>query len=174
MAREGRPAMSFARRIVATLHREHVESIGLLERIEAALARQKANVPPPPGDPAWTRLLSEFAGRMGAETERHFAFEEEKLFPILVERGEDDIVGILREEHDAIRALAVELRADFDAAQGGFDPGRWGEFRQCVGELVERQVSHIQKEELSLLPVLEDAIDEATDTALAQNYLEAA
>lgn len=166
--------MQFARQITAALHREHVECIGLLERVEAALARLKPHAPPPPGDPAWARLMAEFAARMGPETERHFAFEEERLFPILAERGEDDIATILREEHTAIREVAGELRADLDTAQSGFDPGRWDEFRQRLSELIERQVSHIQKEELSLLPVIDDALDDDSDGRLTQHYLEAA
>jgi hemerythrin-like domain-containing protein len=41
-------------------------------------------------------------------------------------------------------------------------------------ELVERQVSHIQKEEMSLLPVLEDVLEEEQDAELLNRYLAAA
>jgi hypothetical protein len=34
-------------------------------------------------------------------------------------------------------------------------------------ELAERLVSHVQKEEMSMLPALEDLLDEETDAALA-------
>ena len=37
-------------------------------------------------------------------------------------------------------------------------------------ELAERLVSHVQKEEMSLLPALEDLLDEATDAELALAY----
>ena len=37
-------------------------------------------------------------------------------------------------------------------------------------ELAERLVSHVQKEEMSLLPSLEDLLDEETDQALAGSY----
>jgi hemerythrin-like domain-containing protein len=37
-------------------------------------------------------------------------------------------------------------------------------------ELVERQVSHIQKEEMALLPMLSDLLDDETDRRLASEY----
>ena len=40
-------------------------------------------------------------------------------------------------------------------------------------ELVERQVSHIQKETMALLPLLDDLLDEETDRELAFAYASA-
>jgi hypothetical protein len=37
-------------------------------------------------------------------------------------------------------------------------------------ELAERLVSHVQKEEMSLLPAVEDLLDEGTDHELASVY----
>jgi hypothetical protein len=37
-------------------------------------------------------------------------------------------------------------------------------------ELAERLVSHVQKEEMSLLPALEDLLDEEVDHELASAY----
>ena len=38
-------------------------------------------------------------------------------------------------------------------------------------ELAERLMSHIQKEEMSLLPALDDLLDEAADQELTEAYL---
>jgi hypothetical protein len=58
-----------------------------------------------------------------------------------------------------------------DAATAGtLDGAGWSTLRRSALELAERQVAHIQKEEMSLLPLLEDLIDEDTDRELALAY----
>ena len=159
--------MDFARQVTACLHREHLESLGLLERVEAALAKAKA--PPAPGDGAWTRLMAELEANLANDIERHFAFEEESLFPLV--GGDQDIAHLLAEEHQAIRALAQRL---MPLLRPGGAAGNWAGFRDMAMELVERQVSHIQKEEMSLLPVLDDVLEEEQDSELLNRYLAAA
>jgi hypothetical protein len=51
--------------------------------------------------------------------------------------------------------------ADFDA------------FKRGVMEIVERQVSHIQKETMALLPLLDDLLDDDTDRELSMAYASA-
>jgi hemerythrin-like domain-containing protein len=160
--------MDFARQVTACLHREHLESLGLLERIEAALAKTKTA--PPPDDAAWARLLRELDSMLANEVGRHFAFEETDLFPLLASGGDNDIAALLAEEHQAILGLAERIRPEL---RGGALQN-WSAFRELVLELVERQVSHIQKEEMSLLPVLEDVLDPEQDAALIDRYLAAA
>ena len=43
-------------------------------------------------------------------------------------------------------------------------------FRRGALEIVERQVAHIQKETMALLPMLDDLLDEETDRELAFAY----
>ncbi len=106
------------------------------------------------------------------DVDRHFAFEESELFPRMDERGEGDIAGLLREEHDAIRDVVAELRALAERALGGaLDDAGWSALRTAALELVERQVAHIQKEEMSLLPILEDLLDDEADRQLAMDYV---
>ena len=85
--------MDFARQVPACIHREHVETLGLLERVEAALAKAKAA--PAPGDAAWTRLLRELDTNLANEIGRHFGFEEEELLPLLASGGDRDIAMLL-------------------------------------------------------------------------------
>ena len=46
----------------------------------------------------------------------------------------------------------------------------WEALKRGVLELVERLVSHIQKEEMALLPLLDDLLDDETDRQLAFAY----
>ncbi len=147
------------------LDNEHRSSLELLGRVEQAFMRAQSAAGFAPLAPAFIRLIEH-------EISRHFEFEEGELFPRMAEAGEGDIAGLLRDEHDAIRAVAAELlplaRA---AAAGTLDERGWGELKRGVLEMVERQVAHIQKESMALLPMLDDhLLDDDTDRALALTY----
>src|SRR5690606_429484 len=105
------------------------------------------------------------------DVNRHFDFEERELFTRLADAGEGDIAELLAEEHAAIRAVADELlplaRA---AAAGSLGGGGWHTLQVGALEMVERQVSHSQKETMALLPMLEDLLDDDTDRELAFAY----
>jgi hypothetical protein len=57
-----------------------------------------------------------------------------------------------------------------EAIAGALDDAGWDALKRGALELVERQVAHIQKEEMALLPLLEDLLDDATDRELAFAY----
>jgi hemerythrin-like domain-containing protein len=152
------------RNVSQALDTEHRNSLALLGRVEQAFARPGA-----PRDPEFARLASAFARLIEEDIARHFDFEERELFPRLAESGEGDIAALLTEEHDAIRAVAAEILPLAQAAAAGeladFDALRRGSL-----EMVERQVSHIQKETMALLPMLDDLLDDDTDRELAFAY----
>jgi hemerythrin-like domain-containing protein len=139
------------RQVSRRLHEEHQATLALWSRVEAALAAGKADA----------ALMRAAAAALGGELERHFAFEERSLFPRLAAAGEGDIAELLREEHDSIREAAARFIPL--AACGAFD----ADARALGLELAERLVSHVQKEEMSMLPALDDLLDDATDQALA-------
>jgi DUF438 domain-containing protein len=139
------------RQVSRRLHEEHQATLALWARVEAALAGRRADA----------ALMRAAAGSLAEEIERHFAFEERELFPRLEASGEGDIAALLREEHVAIRAAArqfIELVKKESLEK---------EVRILGLELAERLVSHVQKEEMSMLPALEHLLDEETDAALA-------
>jgi hemerythrin-like domain-containing protein len=161
-------ATSFERQVNRALDDEHRENLDLLNRVGLAFARAQ------PNDAAAAALAAGLARHARGELPRHFGFEERDLFPRLVEAGEGDIVGLLQEEHDAIRAVVAELGPLADAAVAGpLDGAGWGALRRTVLELAERLTSHIDKETLALLPILEAALDEDTDRELAFAYASA-
>ena len=156
-----------------TLDTEHRCNLDLLGRVEQAFARA-----PRAGAGAgarrgaeFTKLASAFVRFIEQDIGRHFDFEERELFPRMAESGEGDIAGLLKEEHDAIRAVAAEIlplaRA---AAAGTLDVGGFDALKRGALEMVERQVAHIQKETMALLPLLDDLLDEDMDRELAFAY----
>jgi len=93
------------------------------------------------------------------------------LFPRLDEVGDGAIGEILSEEHRVILPLGARLttlaRA---AASGGFTSESWDEFRRLGAEFVERMIVHVQKEEMGLLPALEEMLDGAEDMRLMDAF----
>lgn len=161
--------MNFSSQTSHALHEDHRSILELLGRAEQALVRA------PRGDGARTPDLMKLMAALGRSLEhdidRHFGFEERELFVRLSDAGDGGIVALLFEEHEAIRAVAQELlpltRA---AAAGTLDGAGWDALKRDALEMVERQVAHIQKEEMALLPMLDDLLDDETDRQLTFDY----
>jgi hemerythrin-like domain-containing protein len=147
------------------LDEEHRNVIALLGRVEQAMARAGRY------DPALAGLIGQFVGSLENDIDRHFRFEEEQLFPRMTDFGDGGMVALLTEEHEAIREVAAELLPlATQAAAGAIDEAGWSALRRVSMELVERQVSHIQKETMGLLPLIDDLLEEADDRELAFAY----
>ena len=157
--------------IVRTLHDEHFATMALLEKLEAALGGAKAV--PAADDADLNRLLGDIEAVLHEEISHHYAFEEEHLFPLFSQFGEMGITMMLKGEHEAIRPLAAELGELAKAGRrDGFTPESWAEFREKGQELVEREVFHIQKEEMGFLPAVDQILDEEQDSQLTMAYVE--
>lgn len=147
------------------LDEEHRSNLALLERVERAVGGA------PAASPEATKLLSDFAHAMEHDIGRHFDFEEQVLFPRIAEFGDVAIADLLLEEHESIRDVAAELLPlAQEAAAGRTDAAAWERLRLLTLELIERQVAHIQKETMALLPLLDDLLDPETDGELALAY----
>ena len=87
------------------------------------------------------------------------------------EAGDGDMASLLAEEHAAVRAVAGEvLPLARAAAAGTLDDAGWTTLKRGALEMVERQVAHIQKETMALLPLLEDLLDDDSDRDLSFAY----
>lgn len=146
--------MELNRHISRRLHEEHEVTLALWSRVEASLAAGKFDA----------SLLKSAAASLAEELDRHFAFEEGELFPRLAAAGEADIGELLAEEHARIRDAGGEFIALVKA-----DPSD-ARLRPLGLELAERLIAHVQKEEMSLLPSLDDLLDEETDSELTSSY----
>ena len=164
--------MNFARQVSHTLDTEHRGNLELLGRVEQALARA-----PRAGagrETEFARLCGAFVRLIEQDIDRHFDFEERELFPRMAQAGEGDIAELLKEEHDAIRAVAAEiLPLVRTAAAGTLDDRGFDALKRGALEMVERQVAHIQKETMALLPLLDDLLDDDLDRELAFAYASA-
>ena len=154
--------MNYHRQTPQALDAEHRASLGLYGKLEQALvARDREGL---------VRLAGPLARHLEAEVTHHFDFEERELFPRLSEAGEGDIAELLAEEHAAIREVAVALLPLVEAGPATLDAAQAGDFRRLALELVERQVAHIQKESMALLPMLDDLLDDEADRELSFAY----
>jgi len=160
---------SFQRQVSRALDDEHRASLDLLGRVEQAFARASPSAAV--RNPELAKLAESFARHLEHDVTRHFEFEERELFPRMDEAGDGDIASLLRDEHDVIREVAAELLPlARDAAAGRLNDAGWDALRRGVLEVVERQVAHMQKETMALLPMIDDLLDEETDRELAFAY----
>ncbi len=167
--------MSFANRIAQALHDEHRATIALMERLEQLLARHRRGPPAGPLDGASAQLLSDLVVGIEGEVQRHFDFEESRLFGYLEAIGDEEIGTHLAQEHAAIRPLGGQVVAlARQALDKGFEPASWEEFRRLSQELCERMLAHVQKEEMALLPVLEEGMDAEAEMTLFEEYFQTA
>ena len=166
--------MSFANRVNQTLHDEHSATTALVQRLQQVIARHRRSLPSA-DDPAIAPLFTDLSSGAVAEVERHFAFEEQALFPYLDAMGEEAIRLQLTKEHCVLRPLWVRLAAlARELTAHGRDEAKWTEFRRVGDELCEPMLAHVQKEEMALLPLLEESMDGPTEARLYQEYVETA
>ncbi len=162
--------MEYSRQITRTLHQEHLATLGFVERLDTFLAHNRGDAAAPDGADLG-RILGDLRAAIGGEVTKHFDFEESRLFPALVAGfGDNAMVMILTQEHEILRPLGKQLVTLAEIGNNGFEPATWSEFHRQGSEYVERMVSHIQKEEMGLLPALEDVLDDEQDASLFEEY----
>lgn len=163
--------MEYSRHVARTLHDEHVMAMALLERVVAFLAAAGPMIPPSADDREVERLLAALSTTITTEIAGHFRFEEEHLFPRLADHGEENLGTLLTEEHEVIVPIGtrvVELATQ--ASRAGFTNDTWKEFHRLAGEYAERLTAHAQKEEIALVPLIDEMLDADADMALAETY----
>ena len=155
-------------RIGALLHKDHMATVETLQALDDLLHRHRTP-PVVAGDVG--EVLARLKSTLRAEVEKHFGFEENHLFPVFIAQGETGIVMMLTQEHRAILPLATQIADGSEQAlTDGFDDESWKAFRAAGAELVEREMFHIQKEEMGLLSAISALVDPTTDASLAETY----
>ena len=163
--------MDFQRQTNRRLYEEHAASVQLLARLESVVTGRAGAFPPAAGESAWPAFARTLLTAIEVEVARHFEFEERDLFPRLEEAGDGDLVALLNEEHETIRAVAAPLAALTRQSLGeGLQPQQWQSLKTLALEFSERLSSHAQKEDGALLPVLDNLLDEDTDRELFGAY----
>ncbi len=165
--------MMFSRRTAQLLHEDHQATVAVIEGLDELLARARKKTPDVT-DVKVQKVLKAASGTIQEEIDNHFAFEENELFTRLEEMGDVAIGEHLRGEHAALLPLGQQVASQARTALAeGFTPESWGQFRALAGELVERMLMHIQKEEMALLPALEELLDDDDDMELSTRYASA-
>jgi len=139
--------MPFQTQVSRRLHEEHEATLALWARVQRdplGIARE---------------ALAALKGEIG----RHFEFEERSLFPLLAVSGQGELCDMLTEEHEVIRNAAA--RAETLLAGGRADAAR-----TVMLQLAEEIIAHASKEEVSLLPAIDDALSPETDEQLTLEY----
>ncbi len=164
--------MNFQNRVCQKLHDEHAAVIALMERLAQAVTRKRDDIPDA-SEPMLAKLLNDLATELPGEVERHFAFEEAELFSYLGEAGNEGIGAHLTYEHGIIRPIGTALvKLIGDVRAQGFDAARWAEFRRLGQQLYDCLVPHARKEDMALLPLLDDLMDSEKEIQLYENYVE--
>ena len=165
--------MYFSRSVPRLLHDEHIGTISLIDRIENVVLGHRG-VPASATEGDVAAVMKRLVSSIEADVMNHFGFEEGTLFPFLAERGESNIGMLLEEEHNLLRDVGYEIvQVAKVARDSGFTDDSWGVFRRLAGEWAERMMSHVQKEEMALLHILEDVLDADADADLVSRYTEA-
>jgi hemerythrin-like domain-containing protein len=150
-----------------TLHNEHEATLALLDQLEKLVARGGSGK----RDSLDASHLRATANFIDTELRRHFDFEEQSLFGLLAEAGDDEICEHLLHEHEQLLGLGARLGVlARGAAAGTLDAAGEQELKRVALQFAAELRGHIDKEESSLLPALEDALDEQTDARLNEAY----
>lgn len=162
--------MDFSRRTAQLLHEEHQATVTVIEALEDLIVRAKRKVPDTT-DPVTRDTLQKAAVMIDQEIGSHFSFEEQELFTRLADMGDVGIGEHLTEEHQAILPVAEQVAGlAHEAIKTSFSDQNWALFKSSAGELIERMLAHIQKEEMALLPLVDELLDPQTDMELAETY----
>jgi hemerythrin-like domain-containing protein len=161
--------MNYSGQTARMLHDDHVAALRILERLGGMLSGGQAMADV--GDTVVARLLSDLDGALESELRPHFAFEEDQLFKRLSDNGYGAMADHLTEEHEVILPLAAGILALARAARAtGFTAESWGKFTRQGNEFIDRLTSHIHKEDMALLPLIDDLLDKESDDTLALLY----
>lgn len=159
----------FRRSLPRLLHDDHLTTMSLLDRIDAVVLARRT--PPAVDDAEFAAVARRIETTFADEVERHFGFEEDALFPFLTERGEADIGMVLSEEHAIIREAGADIAGALAAYRATPDAAAWTRLRRLCGEMAERMANHIQKEEMALLPLIDEWLDDGSDSDLVARLL---
>jgi len=163
----------FTLNFIKSLHEDHMATLALLERLEAFLGRHNASNPPAADSAEMITLMTDLAALMEAEIGAHFSFEEEFLFPRFADFADAGIPMMLKGEHDVIRPIAERMTEMARGFRGGeLTSDSWAEFHRLGLEIIEREVFHVQKEEMGFLPALDQMLDPDDEAELAMAYAE--
>lgn len=156
-------------RIGRSIHADHHHALAVLDGLDALIERHADDDPPDAA--ALREVLDDVDGMLAEDVERHFAFEEHALFPLLVREGSHELAALLGLQHEELRPLCRHLgRIGGQLRAVPPDPELWPVFRALGRDLVSLLVEHIQVEEVALLAAIDRLVDAELDDSLARLF----
>ncbi len=153
------------------LHDEHLAIEALMKRLQGFACHQGVELPGEADRDAEMSMLSEIIAGIQTLLCGHLTFEEEHLFPRLAANGDTDMGELLTAEHEPIREVADCITGIARTARDeGFTAESWRRFHRLAFELADRVISHAEKEEMALLPLVEALLSADDDMELASAY----
>lgn len=153
------------------LHQDHLRTLETMNTLEQRIMGPGKACPLSVDDADDQALLATIIAMLDEDIDRHFAFEEQVLFPELDKRHVGEVTQALIQEHDAVRSLAAALRDIAERARREtLDAEAWGAFRYAAMDLVPSVLFHIQKEEMTVIRQLRVLLPVEIDQDLAQRH----
>lgn len=154
------------------LSREHKELSHLLQAFRSFMHLHSIKE-----QPDWTsmqagKLLSDLHAAFATEIPRHFAVEEDELFPVLEASGLADLVAILLDDHRLIMSIIGTIKPILDKAQTirQLSEAEWQTLFRQGDALVTELSAHAEKEEAALVPELEEALGKEQADEIYRRY----
>jgi iron-sulfur cluster repair protein YtfE (RIC family) len=161
--------MDFNSRIARQLHDEHVAVIELMNKLQNFTRGDQ----PDTSDSQVLNFLGDLKITIEGEVTNHFQFEEDDLFPILNSEGDGDMSDLLADDHKIILPLGIELVELIKVVKtSGFTAESWQKFKQFGSEFADRLIDHASKEEIGLVPLIDDLLVAGVDADLAVKYID--
>jgi hemerythrin-like domain-containing protein len=165
--------MARSNKLGQLLHEEHFHIVMLFCDLENRVGGSGRLQPLDPADAEDRRQLTDLITALDGVV-RHNAFEEKELFPLLCSSGAEDLAEMLADEHLVMVPLVQRLRRlAGDLLEGGVDAEKWQTFCQTASEFTAEILSHLQKEELGVVQVIDSLLDHHQADALAHRYIHA-
>lgn len=156
------------------LHEEHHHAIAVLDGLQSFLDATSDASMAAVSDVARRQSIEALRRFIVHELEPHLSLEDQ-IFPLIQARGGFELVSIFAGEHACIRPISRRLRGLCTLAlDDGLDPETWLAFRSFAGVLIRELMSHIEREETTLLPAIDETVDPALDQELVAAYRDAA
>ena len=154
------------------LSREHKELSHLLQSFRNFLYLHGIGQQPDWSSTHASKLLNDLRTTFGSALPRHFAIEEDELFPLLEGAGLWQLVEILQEDHRLIKKLIGTVKPLLDKAQknGRLTEQEWQRMWREGDALVTELSDHAEREEIGLMPELEEILEDEQADEIYRRY----
>jgi len=153
------------------LHEEHFRILVCISDLQNRVCGEAGERAFDPADEQERAEMQDLIHALDRVLEHH-AFEEDVVFPLIRADGDAALADLLAREHTVIEPTSQRLRVlAAEILQFGPGDGRWADFREIGQVLFSQMLSHLEKEEMTIVQRFDRLLDAATDHRLALQHL---